>query len=55
MRLLQMSALEMDNVIELSVWNLKEEPLTCCIQLKLTILDLQVSPFCNIKSKYIST
>lgn len=47
-----MSALEMDDVMKLLVWILNEEPLTCCIQLKRTMLDLQMSLFCNIKSKY---
>lgn len=44
-RLLQMSALEMDDIMELSVWIVNEVSLTHCIQLKWIMLDLQVSVF----------
>lgn len=47
-RLLQMSALEMDDIMELSVWIVNEVPLTHCIQLKWIMLDLQVSVFIYI-------
>lgn len=44
-RLLQMSAVEMDDIMALSVWTVNEVPLTRCIQLKWIMLDLQVSVF----------